>query len=593
MDAITQAWIRNRSDELAAANGCRFDVASGVYTVWWIERYCKLYEGEGNDGVPLVLRGCHQCGTYGLPAAIELEDFEAAKPHFLERAERHNECFRAGHFLDWQFECFVRKYGWVKPSAKWKREIRRFRESVVFVAKKCKKSPTTASEAFYLMTGDGEAGQKVFVCAKDGDQARRAIGDHAVKMYDQLDDDLRQYFTLNKNTLRISYLPTKSYMEPMSSSNSRTQESKEGLNGSCVTDEIHVVDRAFKERISRMNLSRSEPMDSEVSTAGDDPDSYGKERFDLALKVQSGEVERETMFVAIYAAPQNLKDKDLEADPLKYGRMANPAMGHTIDPEEYLRDYNDSKVNLRALSIFKKYRLNIWQQSGAPFLDVGAWDACEKVFAENDMAGMSCAAGMDLSLRWDMASVVLCFPMDDERYRLLPYFFLPQVGFDKLIVAQPKLLEWEREGFITVTPGSDLDYNFIKQTLAEKNDLFNIELLIYDPKYANHITQLIEEELGIERQEFAQALGKFAEPTAKFESLVIAGKLEHNGNPCAGWQIGHTNVEEKNGYLRPIKPPRNDTKKIDFTVAAIQALAGGMQIGSGDAWYTPGMFSGS
>src|SRR5687768_9104654 len=117
IDATTAAWVRNRSDELAAANGCRFDPERGAYTVFWVERYCKLYEGV--QGAPLVLRGCHQCGDYGLPPATDFEDWEDGKASALDRADRYAACVAAGHPVDWQYECVMRLFGWVRWSEKW------------------------------------------------------------------------------------------------------------------------------------------------------------------------------------------------------------------------------------------------------------------------------------------------------------------------------------------------------------------------------------------------------------------------------------------------------------------------------------------
>src|SRR4029077_17535177 len=105
-----------------------------------------------------------------------------------------------------------------------------------------------------------------------------------------------------------------------------------------VIDEVHVTDREFVGRLSRMGISRSEPLHLEVSTAGTDPESYGFERFLLAERVLAGKykaTELQHIFAAVYAAPQDLADAELAKDPLKYGRMANPAMGHTVDPEEF------------------------------------------------------------------------------------------------------------------------------------------------------------------------------------------------------------------------------------------------------------------
>jgi hypothetical protein len=121
VDPITQAWIRNASDVKAAAVGCRFNVERGSYTVFWVERYCRLYEGESFAGLPMILAGCHDCGTYDLPSAIELDEWEdPAKEVYAER----------------------------------------------WVPKKNKKSPTLAAWGLYLLCGDGEPGQKVFLAPR-------------------------------------------------------------------------------------------------------------------------------------------------------------------------------------------------------------------------------------------------------------------------------------------------------------------------------------------------------------------------------------------------------------------------------------------
>ena len=54
IDSVTKEWIRNASDERAAANGCRIDLARGQAVVDWIERHCCLFEGVA-PGTPLVM----------------------------------------------------------------------------------------------------------------------------------------------------------------------------------------------------------------------------------------------------------------------------------------------------------------------------------------------------------------------------------------------------------------------------------------------------------------------------------------------------------------------------------------------------------
>jgi len=258
-DETTKRWIRCEADERAVRAGYRFDEERGQFVVDWMHDYLVLYEGEW-AGYPFECR-------------------------------------------DWQYEATMRLFGWVGHSERWGREIRRFRKAGVWIPKKNKKSPTLAAWALYMLCGDGEQGQKVFIGAKDGTQVRENVSLHIFEMVKQspiLVDECK----LNMNKMSVAHLPTKSILMPLSSSNVRTQKSKEGLNGSVFIDETHVVDREFIGRISRAGISRSEPLHVEVSTAGDDPDSYGKERFDYGLKVESGRSTIRTRCLSATAPPR-------------------------------------------------------------------------------------------------------------------------------------------------------------------------------------------------------------------------------------------------------------------------------------------------
>src|SRR5678815_2948198 len=221
IDATTKLWIRNEGDERAAANGCRMSLMRGAYTVWWIERYCKLYEGEGYAGEPVVLHGCHECDHSEFYATQEdfwLEDGTAgpAQEIHLERAHLFAECVRHGHLIDWQYEVHMRLYGWEKFRKRWDRHCRRFRQGSIWIPKKQKKSPTLAANGMYLLCGDNEPGQKVFLAAKDGDQARKNAAAHTIEMLRQCpelydpEDPRNGVCTLNLSTLQITHRPSRS-----------------------------------------------------------------------------------------------------------------------------------------------------------------------------------------------------------------------------------------------------------------------------------------------------------------------------------------------------------------------------------------------
>ncbi len=586
--AVTKAWIRNPGDERAVDNGCWFDPAVGGFVAWWIERFCRLYEGE-SAGEPLTLRGCHRCGN-GLVAPDEWG--EEAEASAVERARLHAECVRKGHPIDWQYDATLRLFGWQRRSERWARAIRRFRKASIWVPKKNKKSPTMAAWGLYLLAGDGEQGNKVYFCAKDGSQAREIAGKHAVEMVEQ--SHLASECSINRTSFQITHEPTRSILKPLSSGDSKTQKAKEGLNGSVMIDETHVVDREFVGRISRAGISRVEPLHVEVSTAGDDPESYGQSRFDYALAVERGDESDQELFVALHAAPQDLTAEALAADPAHWGRLANPAWGHTVGDEEYLADYNESRRSPSELARFMMYRLNVWQAAATPWLDMGHWAGCRRTYGLEDLEGHPCWAGLDLAKVRDTCALVLVFELDaeQERFRQWPLFWLPRRRAEELR-DKVRYKDWAAAGHLTLTDGDVTDYQVIRRDLVGLKRRLGIRKLAYDGTYAAQLVQrLVEEDHAFTTDElciFAQTITDFASPTDYYEGLVIEHKIEHPGNPLLTWQAGNAKVKtDANANKRPVKQKHGDVRTIDGVVAAIMALEMA-RLGKGEAaWYRPG-----
>lgn len=542
---MTKRWIRNASDEFAVSQGCWFDEKRATDVVDWIQSYCCLYEGVPKAGEPMVLS-------------------------------------------DWQLDCTLRIFGWVCESSEWNRVVRRFRKVGIWVPKKNKKTPTLAGWGLYLFCGDGELGQKVFSAARDGKQARLAHN-HAIAMI-EMSPALNAECDINRTTGLIYHEPTRSSYQILSGDNFKSQE---GINGSVLIDETHVVDRRLANVIRFAGASRSEPLHVEVSTAGNDPDGYGKEQYDYGKRVESGEFRVPSFFFAAYEAPQNTEPEHLK-DPkvvIELGRKANPAWGHTIRESEFLDAYNSCKDSRTKLLDFLMYRLNVWQQSSSPWLSLDAWNACETKFSEKELEGRLCWAGLDLASTRDLNALCLCFPEPDDVYRFLWWFWLPEETA-KAINHKVPFDKWGLDPRVnlTFTPGNVVEHERVMTKFQELNDKFVIKELVFDKHLAELPTRVMSEGMridgvtlfegtGVPRTEFAQSKTAFAEPTKAFERLVLSKKLQHNGDPLMAWQIGHTKVsQDANGNCKPEKPGgKDDVRKIDGVIAGVMALAAAMR----------------
>jgi len=565
-DPVTKRWMRDASDELAVRNGCWFDEERGQFVVDWLYDYLRLYEGE-----------------------------DAGKPF---------ECKD-----DWQYETTMRLFGWVRKSEEWGRDIRRFRKGIVFIPKKNKKSPTLSAWCVYTAFGDGEPGQKCFPTAKDGAQIRENVVRHIHEMILQ-SPELKADCKINRQTGQVFHIPSRSLIMPLSSDNVRTQKSKEGLNGSVFVDEVHVVDKSHMRRISRAGISRPEPLQVEVSTSGDDMESYGRSRWDYAEGLINGTHQDDQTFAMIYAAPQELSHADLAADPVKYGKMANPAWGHTIKQSEYLADYNESKASASALADFMMYRLNIWQHSSSPWLPMGDWAQCAKEYTVEDFRDEAAYGGLDMSLTRDMTGFTLIVPQllpeksgsDEDDFE---YF-----QFNLLWITEAAAKRWghvvdyakfSAAGHLTIIPGGRIDFTLVENDIVDLCKSFRVASVTFDPVYGARTAENLAERLGCEHVEFKQSLMEYAEPTQMYERLVRSHALKHRNNTCLNWQASHVQVTrpDRSGNYRAVKPQSTDKadsreahKCIDGIIAGIMALREARKFdGGGSIYDTPGALS--
>lgn len=531
IDKLTREWIKNPGDELAAQKGCRFDGERGQFAIDWMEHYLRLYEGEF-----------------------------AGQP------------FLAG---DWQRDFLMRLFSWVRHDEEWSKRkgketwVRRFTEATVIIAKKNAKSPTLAAVGLYLTCGDGEMGGKSFFFAKDGKQSREIAGKHAVEMLRQ-SVELMAECSIDKVRCQITHEPTRSILVPASSGDDRSQKANEGLNGNILIDELHVVDRRLINRVSRAGISRMEPLMLQVSTAGDDPDSYGKERVDYCLDVLDGRVTDQRLLACIYAAPQDLSDTQLDEDPLKYGRMANPTMGRIVREDEYLSDYQTSKrAGPTSLSIFKMYRLNIWQHGSSPLLDNEGWDKGKQRYTLQELAGLGGGLGIDLSKNEDMSACVFVVPWG-EQVRLWPMFWIAE-EYARANNHLASFLDWGLAGHLKIVPAMAITDDDILPDLIEAIETIQPGMACFDPTYATALALKLEGATSCEMVAFSQGFPAYSNPTVEFRDAVREGDILHPGNDVLSWQARHVAAIERGGMLKPIKDKKHRHRKIDGIQAAIMA----------------------
>lgn len=547
IDRDTKDNIVTAADELAAKAGYVFDGERGVYVCEWMERNCYLYEGPG-AGEPIVL-------------------------------------------IPYQRSFVMRLFSWVRKSDTYNQWVRRFNWANLLCAKKNGKTPFMAAVGLYLTVADGEPGNKVFMSAINGKQAARAQ-EHAIQMVEKSPNLCEPVCTINKSTLQIMHNATKSRLLVLSGENSRGAKANEGINGSVIIDELHVFDREMAERVGRAGRSRKEPLNFAVSTAGDDPSSYGYERVQYGRDVNEGKKKDPHFLHVEYAAPQKATNTEISEHIEEYVRAANPALETTGAPilklDELIEDWERSRDNPREAARCKQYTLNIHVGSTFPWLNAANWEKCRRVLPMEELRERECYLGIDLARTKDMTCGVFVFPMNevsDECAHVVPHFFMPRATAELRKNLFP-FLEWEEAGHLTLTEGNVTDYTVVENDLvafAEAHSLLVTDIF-FDAYRAEELTQRLAERLNCNRTSVSQAIMTISPLAMELERRIDGGLITHQGNAVLDWQVGHVQIHpDNNRNIRPVKPDPNTGKCIDGIMATINTFVGLMGLEGADS----------
>jgi phage terminase large subunit-like protein len=349
-----------------------------------------------------------------------------------------------------------------------------------------------------------------------------------------------------------------------------------------VIDELHVVNRELYDTLRYAGAARRQPLLIEISTAGNDKESLGYERYLYAKSVQEGVAEDPELLVYIAEAESN----DVWDKPDQWKR-ANPSLGTTISLDSFRADFNEAKQGTAATRAnFCQLRLNIWQNAAHAWLPMDKWDSCAGPVDADALAGRECFAGLDLASTTDTASLSLVFPLPEEAENVetddglgkivMPYAELLWVWVPEEACRRrerenkTRFAGWVAEGWMKTTPGDVIDYDFIRATMNDLQTKYDIREVAIDRWNATHLANQLAGD-GFNVVAFGQGYASMSAPAKEFEALVLSGRLRHGGNPVMRWMVGNCSVErDAAGNIKPSK--KKSSEKIDGVVATVMAL---------------------
>lgn len=460
---------------------------------------------------------------------------------------------------------------------------RRFNEVYYEVPRKNAKSTLLAGICLYMECWDFEPGAQVYSAATKRDQAK-IIWESAKKMV-RRSPALRQL--LKTNNSGIYFAEENCKFEPLATN----EDSLDGLNVHfSPLDELHKHrNRELYDVLTTSSGARRQALAWMPTTAGEDITSFCYEKHQHAEQVLEGHVEDDAFFAYISCA-----DKDDDPGDERTWAKANPLYNITVKPQVLKKAWGRARSPGSRRAFGRNY-LDIWSHGEKKWLNMDHWQACGKAKRLREMEGPAdaawreavrrslkgrpCRLGVDLSSTLDMSALAALFPPEgnDSVWRVLLKYWMPEATLRARAAEERQDYDlWEKEGFITATPGEAIDYAFIEDEILEWKRDFDVQELDVDPYNATQLSQRMEAE-GIVVVQIAQNYKMLNPPCKELERMLAREELEHYGNPVLTWNAANALVSrDHQGNIRPVKATKSSVFRIDGISALVTALSRAM-----------------
>jgi len=467
---------------------------------------------------------------------------------------------------DWQKEIIFELFATPDPDTPQKKAVR---TAVFTVARKNGKSEFAAGLCLAYLCGPlAGTSQQVYSAAADRYQA--ALIFRAMESMILQDVELSAILRINNSTKHIFHDASNSFYAALSSD----AKTKHGFNPVFfIYDELaQAPNRVLYDVLSTATGAQSEPLALVISTQSADDNSIMSELVDYGLKVNSGEIYDPTFKLFYYAAAE-------DDDPWEEAtwRKANPALGDFRSLEE-MQQFAKRAQRVPAMeATFRNLYLNQRVDSTTPFITRSVWQTNTGPLSYEQMyeslVGMTCYGGLDLSAKNDLTALVLVFPMEDDMYCCLPFFWTPEEGLpDKADRDKAPYGLWVRQGYLYTSPGKTIDYGWVVKRYAELAVEFDIQCVAFDRWRIDDFKREADN-LGVDINLVPHGQGfKDLNPAVEvMEDVLVDGRLSHGGHPVLTWNVSNTVIEQSPAGDRKFTKAKS-TGRIDGAVALGMAL---------------------
>ncbi|WP_101844222.1 terminase large subunit [Halobacillus sp. Marseille-P3879] len=450
-----------------------------------------------------------------------------------------------------------------------KNHTRKFKRVYIQLARKQAKSQLQALIASYVGFLSEEK-QQIYIAGVTKEQSKIVYQ----QILDQIDNAKFLSGKYKTSYGVITHKKSGSVIQPLSKEARKTGDGKfPSLN---IIDEYHAHETSeiFDVLLSGM-IGRLNTLHVVITTAGLDLNVPCFKEYEYVSKILDPEstVDNDEYFAMICELePED--DIKLEKNWIK----ANPIVATYEEGMDALR--SRLKVALEQpekMTEFLTKHMNIWVQAKENgYMDLKRWNNCGIGKGESlpDISGKEVYIGIDLSATLDLTSVAFLIPIGEDKFVVKGHSFMPEnTLMSKMNTDKVPYDLYERQGWLSFTPGDVVDYRFLQKYIDEQVEKYNwkVKALYYDDwnatQFANNAA-----DLGYITVKVVQGMKTLAPASKDFRELVYQEKIIHDNNPVINFAMGNavTKMDHNENFMLD---KSKSSQRIDPVASIITAHA--------------------
>lgn len=288
----------------------------------------------------------------------------------------------------------------------------------------------------------------------------------------------------------------------------------------------------------------------------------------LSIQLDDAEKNKDKKIVShVYCA-----DDDCDIDDKEQWKKANPALGLFLNESELIEESKSAMRIPSAENRFRNLHLNQRVNAESPFVSKNVWES--NGLEPDTGVGKKLFGGLDLSSVSDLTALVFVSEDGD----VISKFWLPKDGLiDKAKNDRVPYDIWEKDGFISTTPGKSIEYEYIAVELKRIFTEYDVVQLNFDRALMRHLRPWLVKagftDTELEKfNDFGQGFISMSPALRDLESMLLQGKLKHGANPVLTMCAGNCRVETDAAGNRKFTKKKS-TGRIDGMVSLAMAVS--------------------